>query len=53
MRKPNPKAFWIDPELHAEVTALADFQDRTIKVVVERALRKAIQQEAQKNDTNN
>jgi len=42
MRKPTPKAIWIDPELHAEVTALADFQGRTITIVVERALRNGI-----------
>jgi hypothetical protein len=43
------KALWVDEELGREVAALADFQRRTIRSVVEHALKKAIKDEAEKN----
>ena len=43
------KALWVDEELGREVAALADFQRRTIRSVVEHALRKTIRDEAEKN----
>tara|TARA_R110000824_G_scaffold197570_1_gene381144 strand:- start:471 stop:626 length:156 start_codon:yes stop_codon:yes gene_type:complete len=43
------KCLWVDPEIHEQVLALADFQRRTIRSVVEHILRKAIQEEAEKS----
>lgn len=43
------KALWVDEELGREIAALADFQRRTIRSVVEHALKKAIKDEAEKN----
>ena len=43
------KALWVDEELGREVAALADFQRRTIRSVVEHALRRAIREQAEKN----
>jgi len=50
MNKPLPKALWIDPELHAQILCLADFQRRSIKAVVERILKRAIREEAEKSE---
>jgi hypothetical protein len=48
MKKPQYKALWVDPELHAQILCLADFQRRSIKNVVESILKKAIREEAEK-----
>jgi|TARA_R100000742_G_C4201532_1_gene30496 hypothetical protein len=48
MNKPKYKALWIDPEIHAQILCLSDFQKRSIKNVVESILKIAIREEAEK-----
>ncbi len=48
--KPRPRALWISPDLFLELKALCDYQERTIKAVVERSLNRTIQEAIEKQE---
>ena len=48
---PRGKSVEIDADLHSQLTALADFQRRSIKSVLEHMIKKAISNEAEKDET--
>jgi hypothetical protein len=44
------KPLWVDESLHLQVKALADFERRSIKSVVEHMIKKQLRVAAEKND---
>jgi hypothetical protein len=48
--KPRPRALWISPDLFLELKALCDYQESTIKAVVERSLKRTIKEAIEKQE---